>query len=70
MVIDSERKLNLKDKLIKQFTAAELAAYNHKRYEREKKARLEYQKEYYQKHKKEILKKAEKRYRKKCGLKY
>ena len=69
MAIDLERKWNLKDKLIKQFTAAELAAYNHKRYEKEKKARLKYQKDYYQKHKEEILMKSEKRYRKKCGLK-
>lgn len=59
----------MNDKLIKQFTAAELAAYNHNRYEKEKEARLKYQKKYYQKHKEEILIKAEKRYRKKCGLK-
>lgn len=64
-----ERRLSLKDKLIKQFTAAELAEYNHKRYEKKKEVRLQYQKEYYQKHKKEILIKAENRYRKKCGLK-
>ena len=69
MVIDLARKWNLKDKLIKQFTAAELAVYNHERYERKKKVRLKYQKDYYQKHKEEILVKAEKRYRKKCGLK-
>ena len=59
----------MNDKLIKQFTAEEIAEYRHKRYEKKKEARLQYQKEYYQKHKKEILLKSEKRYRKKCGLK-
>lgn len=58
----------MKDKLIKQFTAAELADYNHKRYEKDKKHRLEYQKKYYEKHNEEIKKKAENRYRIKCGL--
>lgn len=58
----------MKDKLIKQFTAAELADYNHKRYEKDKKHRLKYQKKYYEKHKEEIKKKAENRYRIKCGL--
>lgn len=61
-----EKKLN--KKIIKDFTAAELAAYNHKRYEKDKERRLEYQKEYYQKHKLEIQKKANNRYRIKCGL--
>ena len=58
----------MKDKLIKQFTPEEKAAYNHQRYLRDKKDRLEYQKLYYQKHKLEIQNKANKRYRIKCGL--
>lgn len=55
-------------KLFKDFTAVELAAYNHKRYEKDKEHRLQYQKEYYQKHKSELQKKANNRYRIKCGL--
>lgn len=58
----------MKDKLIKQFTPEELAVYNHDRYERDKAARLKYQKEYYKKHREEILAKADERYREKCGL--
>ena len=53
----------LKDKLIKQFTSEEKAEYNHNRYIKERKDRLEYQK-----HKLEIQNKANKRYRIKCGL--
>ena len=59
----------MKDKLIKQFTPEEMAEYNHRRYKRDRKARLKYQKEYYQKHKLEIKRKANNRYRIKCGLK-
>ena len=58
----------MNEKLIKQFTAAELAEYNHKRYEKKKEARLQYQKEYYEKNKAQIKEKANKRYRIKCGL--
>ena len=58
----------MKKKLFKEFTAAELAAYNHKRYERDRNKRLQYQKEYYQKHKLELQRKANNRYRIKCGL--
>lgn len=58
----------MKDKLFKTFTDEEIKAYYHRRYEREKKKRLNYQKEYYQKHKEEIKKKAENRYKIKCGL--
>ena len=54
-----EKKLN--KKIIKDFTAAELAVYNHKRYEKDKEHRLKYQKEYYQKHKLELQKKAERK---------
>lgn len=67
MDIGLVKKLNMKKK-IKDFTAAELATYNHKRYEKDKGHRLEYQKEYYQKHKLELQKKANNRYRIKCGL--
>lgn len=66
MDIGLEKKLNKKH--IKDFTAAELAAYNHKRYEKDRKHRLEYQNEYYQKHKLELQRKANNRYRIKCGL--
>lgn len=59
----------MKDKLIKQFTPEEMVEYNHRRYERDRKVRLKYQKEYYQKHKLEIKKRANNRYRIKCGLK-
>ena len=38
------------------------------RYLKERKERLEYQKNYYQTHKEEIKKKARNRYRIKCGL--
>lgn len=58
----------MKDKLFKTFTDEEIKAYYHRRYEREKEKRLNYQKEYYQKHKEEIKKKAENRYKIKCGL--
>lgn len=58
----------MNDKLIKQFTTAERADYNHERYEKDKKYRLKYQKEYYEKHKEEIKKKAGNRYKIKCGL--
>ena len=58
----------MKDKLFKTFTDEEIKAYYHRRYEREKVKRLNYQKEYYQKHKEEIKKKAENRYKIKCGL--
>ena len=68
MDIDLVRRLNLKDKLIKQFTAEEMAEYRHKRYMKEKQQRLEYQKRYYQEHKKQIQKKALNRYRVKCRL--
>ena len=68
MDTDLERRWNLNDKLIKQFTAEELAAYNHKRYEKKKKVRLQYQKEYYKKNKAQIKEKANRRYRIKCGL--
>ena len=68
MGIDLGRRLNLKDKLFKTFTDEEIKAYYHRRYEREKEKRLNYQKEYYQKHKEEIKKKAENRYKIKCGL--
>ena len=49
-------------------TPEELKEYNHKRYEKEKEKRLNYQKEYYKKHKEEIKKKTENRYKIKCGL--
>jgi len=62
------RKWNLKDKLIKQFTPEENAEYNHRRYEKEKKSRLEYQKEYYQRNRERIKNKANERYKIKCGL--
>lgn len=58
----------MKQKKIKEFTAAELAAYNHKRYERDRNKRLQYQKEYYRKHKLELQKKGRNYYRIKCGL--
>lgn len=58
----------MKDKLFKTFTDEEIKAYYHRRYEREKEKRLNYQKEYYEKHKEEIKKKAENRYKIKCGL--
>lgn len=58
----------MNDKPIKQFTPDDWKEYNHDRYEKDKKHRLEYQKEYYQKHKTKILKKANNRYRIKCGL--
>ena len=67
MVIGLEGKSDLK-KMIKCFTPEELTDYNHKRYEKDKKHRLEYQKEYYLKHKQEIKRKANNRYRVKCGL--
>ena len=58
----------MKDKLFKTFTDEEIKEYYHRRYERDRKKMLEYQKEYYEKHKEEIKKKARKRYRIKCGL--
>lgn len=58
----------MQNKLIKLFTADEIAAYNHNRYEQHKKERLQYQKNYYEKHKEEIKIKANNRYRIKCGL--
>lgn len=54
--------------MIKCFTPDDWKEYNHKRYEKDKKHRLEYQKEYYEKHKEEIKKKAGNRYKIKCGL--
>lgn len=56
-------------KKFRDMTPDELKKYNHDRYEKDRKHRLEYQKEYYQKHKKELQKKANNRYRVKCGLK-
>lgn len=58
----------MNDKLFKTFTLNELKEYNHRRYEKDRKYRLEYQKEYYEKHKEEIKKKAGNRYKIKCGL--
>lgn len=58
----------MNDKLFKTFTLNELKEYNHRRYEKDRKHRLEYQKEYYEKHKEEIKKKAGNRYKIKCGL--
>lgn len=58
MGTDLEERLNLNDKLIKQFTAEEMSQYRHKRYLKEKQYRLEYQKQYYQDHKKQIQKKS------------
>lgn len=58
----------MNDKLIKQFTTEEMQEYRHKRYEKDRKHRLDYQKEYYQKHKAELQKKGRNYYRKKCGL--
>lgn len=68
MDIDLGRRLSLKNKLFKTFTPEELKEYNHKRYEKEKEKRLDYQKKYYKKHKEEIKKKAQNRYKIKCGL--
>ena len=68
MVTGLVRKLNLKDKLFKCFTPEEKAEYNHRRYEKEKKSRLEYQKGYYQRNRERIKNKANERYRIKCGL--
>jgi hypothetical protein len=62
------RKWNLKDKLFKCLTPEEKAEYNHGRYEKARKDRLKYQKEYYQKNKTEIKEKANNRYKIKCGL--
>ena len=62
MDTDSEKKL------IKEFTKEDWREYNHKRYEKDKKHRLEYQSEYYQKHKLELQKKGRNKYRIKCGL--
>ena len=59
----------MKEKLIKCFTKEELKEYRHKRYEKERKQRLEYQKNYYEKNKEIIQKQARNRYRVKCGLK-
>ena len=63
-----ERKLNLNKKPIKDFNADDWREYRHKRYEREKEKRLEYQKRYYQNHKSELQKKGRNYYRIKCGL--
>lgn len=59
----------MKDKLMKCFTKEEWKEYRHKRYEKEKESRLDYQREYYQQHKQKIQKQARNRYRIKCGLK-
>lgn len=55
-------------KMIKCFTPDDWKEYKHEKYEKDKKHRLEYQKEYYEKHKEEIKKKAGNRYKIKCGL--
>ena len=56
-------------KMIKCFTSDDWKEYNHEKYEKDKKHRLEYQKEYYEKHKEEIKKKAGNRYKIKCEKK-
>ena len=68
MVIDLGRKLNLNNKLFKNFTPEELKEYYHRRYEKDRESRIKYQKEYYQKNKTRIKEKANNRYRLKCGL--
>ena len=56
-------------KAIKDFTSEDWKEYNHKRYERDKENRLQYQHEYYLKNKEKIKKRENNRYRIKCGLK-
>lgn len=55
-------------KPIKEFTPDDWKEYRHKRYEKDKKRRLDYQKEYYKKNEDKIKQKANNRYRIKCGL--
>lgn len=55
-------------KMIKCFTPDDLKEYNHERYEKDRKHRLEYQKEYYEKHKEEIKLYKKNKYKIKCGL--
>lgn len=54
--------------MIKCFTPDDWKEYNHERYEKDKKHRLEYQKEYYEKHKEEIKLYKKNKYKIKCGL--
>ena len=56
-------------KAIKDFDANDWKEYNHKRYERDRKQRLQYQHKYYLEHKEAIKKRENNRYRIKCGLK-
>lgn len=64
MVLEAQER----KKPIKEFTPEDWKEYRHKRYERDRKHRLEYQKEYYRKNEEKIKKRENNRYRIKCGL--
>ena len=58
----------MSNKLTKCFDSDDWKEYNHKRYEKYKKSRLEYQRKYYLAHKEEIKKRNRNYYKIKCGL--